>query len=337
MTEILDFEFVDGIAFVSNGEKMKLAYHRNLVFFDSKMKDVMSIEYSDITNAEVLTETEEENKSVIGRAIVGGLLLGPVGAVVGGISGTGKKEKNHYFLRITYGDENKSVILKSYDKTPKTCEKAKNLIVDMKNGKKEEKKSYVIKCRNCGEEFDCIENGSINCPKCGFKNDTPKSIKIGCGLLATIFILVVLIASSGEDSEQKTTNEKPAAKQEKVVQTENPVLKVNSTFANGLSQILNKPYKIVDPSKIYYTKSANFKEVYFFGTVVESKGQYYNAIWATNDMNSCGAGLVFSVNDYAIESSGMGDGRTNKEQITNSDDGYSRINQLLIEDMTQLN
>jgi hypothetical protein len=33
----------------------------------------------------------QEEKSTIGRAIVGGLLLGPVGAVVGGISGLGSK------------------------------------------------------------------------------------------------------------------------------------------------------------------------------------------------------------------------------------------------------
>ncbi|GAA4295736.1 hypothetical protein [Nibribacter koreensis] len=34
----------------------------------------------------------QKEKSVIGRSIVGGLLLGPVGAVVGGMSGIGTKE-----------------------------------------------------------------------------------------------------------------------------------------------------------------------------------------------------------------------------------------------------
>jgi len=36
---------------------------------------------------------KEEDKSVVGRAVVGGLLFGPLGAVVGGMSGVGKKEK----------------------------------------------------------------------------------------------------------------------------------------------------------------------------------------------------------------------------------------------------
>jgi hypothetical protein len=34
----------------------------------------------------------QKDKSVIGRAIIGGLLLGPLGAVVGGMSGIGAKE-----------------------------------------------------------------------------------------------------------------------------------------------------------------------------------------------------------------------------------------------------
>lgn len=38
-------------------------------------------------------ETIEKDKSVIGRAIVGGLLLGPVGAIVGGMSGIGTKKE----------------------------------------------------------------------------------------------------------------------------------------------------------------------------------------------------------------------------------------------------
>ena len=35
---------------------------------------------------------EQKNKSVIGRAIVGGLILGPVGAIVGGMTGIGQKQ-----------------------------------------------------------------------------------------------------------------------------------------------------------------------------------------------------------------------------------------------------
>lgn len=39
------------------------------------------------------TEIKEKGKSVLGRAALGGVLLGPFGAVIGGISGTGSKKK----------------------------------------------------------------------------------------------------------------------------------------------------------------------------------------------------------------------------------------------------
>lgn len=53
------------------------------------------IHNSQIINIQKTTSTEiaKTNKSVIGRAVVGGLIMGPLGAVVGGISGTGTKDK----------------------------------------------------------------------------------------------------------------------------------------------------------------------------------------------------------------------------------------------------
>lgn len=52
------------------------------------------------------TEKEffEESKSVIGRGVAGGLLFGPAGLVLGGLSGVGKKQKakTNYFYIIAY-------------------------------------------------------------------------------------------------------------------------------------------------------------------------------------------------------------------------------------------
>ena len=49
----------------------------NLIFITIEKQDVVS---------------QKKNKSVIGRAVLGGLLLGPLGAVVGGMTGIGEKE-----------------------------------------------------------------------------------------------------------------------------------------------------------------------------------------------------------------------------------------------------
>lgn len=79
--------------------------HLNIHTF-SKVCQNFSINLSQITNAGIKTESEviEQNKSVIGRGIVGGLLFGSLGAIIGGMSGTGtvKRYRNHRYLIINY-------------------------------------------------------------------------------------------------------------------------------------------------------------------------------------------------------------------------------------------
>lgn len=54
-------------------------------------------------------ETTEKDKSVILRGVAGGVLFGPVGAVIGGMSGIGKKQKQKEvitnYLMIIYRSE----------------------------------------------------------------------------------------------------------------------------------------------------------------------------------------------------------------------------------------
>jgi len=61
---------------------------------------------SQVTNVGFFTETEliEKSRSVIGRGIAGGLVFGPVGAIVGGLSGTKNKQKKkqHSYLILNY-------------------------------------------------------------------------------------------------------------------------------------------------------------------------------------------------------------------------------------------
>ena len=61
-------------------------------------KEVAYLSYNQITAAQKVNteQIKEVDKSVVGRAVVGGVLLGPLGAIVGGTSGVGTKKKVEY-------------------------------------------------------------------------------------------------------------------------------------------------------------------------------------------------------------------------------------------------
>jgi hypothetical protein len=88
-------------------------------------------------------ELAKIDKSVIGRAVVGGMILGPLGAIVGGMSGIGSKERfiNKQYFVINYWDvqtQTAQTILISSDESVKIDafinrqqkEQNKNLIED---------------------------------------------------------------------------------------------------------------------------------------------------------------------------------------------------------------
>lgn len=68
--------------------------------------DSVYLPYDKIVGVIQTSEKEivEKSKSVLGRAVLGGVLLGPLGAVVGSVSGTGKKVKTttSLFVVINY-------------------------------------------------------------------------------------------------------------------------------------------------------------------------------------------------------------------------------------------
>ena len=70
-------------------------YDDHLIIKGGISKQEITLNYNQITDVfyGYKTEMVEQNKSVIGRAVAGGLLFGGVGAVVGAVSGTGSKEK----------------------------------------------------------------------------------------------------------------------------------------------------------------------------------------------------------------------------------------------------
>ena len=74
---------------------------------------------------------EKKSKSIVGRALVGGILLGPVGAIVGGMTGLGDKEVSASIngcdnvLSISYTHTDEKEYLLVFDCSDK---KAKNVL-----------------------------------------------------------------------------------------------------------------------------------------------------------------------------------------------------------------
>ena len=76
----------------------------NITFSQLGLKNKVCVPIANVTNCEKYTETELKEKSVLGRAAIGGLLFGGAGAVVGAVSGVNPKEKNVYYMTLTYLD-----------------------------------------------------------------------------------------------------------------------------------------------------------------------------------------------------------------------------------------
>jgi len=105
------FQTVENIGNLGVGNMVDVAlFDDHLTISSPVVKQEITLNYSQITDVfyGVQTDIIKKNKSVIGRAIGGGLLFGGVGAVVGAVSGTGTKETkecNIYFI-ISYTSQN---------------------------------------------------------------------------------------------------------------------------------------------------------------------------------------------------------------------------------------
>ncbi len=107
--------FIDGISSFSKGEMVTMSYNKekkevSISSTIDKNRPVANLNVDKINVAKFMSETEikEKSKSVGGRAVVGGILLGPLGALVGGISGVGDKKKKtitNYIIINYSGDK----------------------------------------------------------------------------------------------------------------------------------------------------------------------------------------------------------------------------------------
>lgn len=83
-----------------------------------KNKPVIHIKFDQLIDCATISDKTiiEKDKSVIGRAVIGGILTGGLGAIVGGMSGLGskKKVKETHYLVINYRSKDGEIKVLSF-------------------------------------------------------------------------------------------------------------------------------------------------------------------------------------------------------------------------------
>lgn len=118
----VNLSFVDGIASYEKGLAVELSFNETELEIKSRIvknKPIVILSLEQIIAANCITEKEiiEKSKSVTGRAIAGGVLLGPLGAIIGGMSGIGNKQKSetHYYMVINYKSRDEEIKVLSFE------------------------------------------------------------------------------------------------------------------------------------------------------------------------------------------------------------------------------
>ena len=97
-----------------NGD-YQIALHSHGLNITSNLKPKIKIHKSQIIDIFDYKETVTTDGNVIGKALVGGLLFGAVGAIVGGISGVEQRTIDGNILCIKFWDvESKSIVILSF-------------------------------------------------------------------------------------------------------------------------------------------------------------------------------------------------------------------------------
>lgn len=103
-----NFLLLEDVGQFNKGLAVEVALHDDHLEMKAPFmkKTPVSLKYEQITDVfyGLQTEIVQKNKSPIGRAVAGGLLFGGAGAIVGAISGTGKKETkvSKFYFIISY-------------------------------------------------------------------------------------------------------------------------------------------------------------------------------------------------------------------------------------------
>lgn len=97
---------------IPDGKVSVLLHEHGIKLTGRFYSSLLNLHNSEINSIDEVSKNELTNKSVIGRAVLGGVLTGGLGAIIGGMSGIGSKKVKKFYLIINYWDR-KSKELKS--------------------------------------------------------------------------------------------------------------------------------------------------------------------------------------------------------------------------------
>ena len=100
------FKLIENVATFTKGYMYEVALYDDHLEVISLQKKKLTLNYDQITDVFYGMETELKSKpkSVIGRAAVGGVLFGGVGAVIGAVSGSSQKQikERHFYFIVSF-------------------------------------------------------------------------------------------------------------------------------------------------------------------------------------------------------------------------------------------
>ena len=119
----VNLTYIDGTESYSKGTAVEISLNDENKNMQMKArvykKPAVFLPFEHITGVEVISEKDivEKSKSTVGRAVVGGVVLGPLGAIIGGMSGIGNKSKSdtHYFIVVNYKSKDQQIKVLSFE------------------------------------------------------------------------------------------------------------------------------------------------------------------------------------------------------------------------------
>jgi len=211
MSQFVSIRYVLGIPGMLKEMGGKLIIDSEFIKFTRFGKEKARIKIQDIMQVEINKETDfipgvEKGRSVIGRGLVGGLLFGPAGLVLGGMSGIPKKTvrqsktKNNWFVLIAFnlnGVSNIAVFkVDAIFFKERKARKIANEIITFRQTALEQVTTSTLKetelyCPHCQHKVSPSSNfcdacggplNSIKCPSCSSMNPVTNDFCFKCGI-----------------------------------------------------------------------------------------------------------------------------------------------------------